>query len=87
MKEQEALQTTSDMLDAGKDPLKILESCRSAMELVGYDMTAAAAKEVYETAGLGPDDLALQHNIGIGGSAVVTLYRNNYPLVSQKSRD
>ncbi|MCP4752759.1 MAG: lipid-transfer protein [Proteobacteria bacterium] len=30
---------------------------KSAMKIVGYDMTAEAVKEVYETAGLGPDDV------------------------------
>ncbi|MBT4268268.1 MAG: lipid-transfer protein [Deltaproteobacteria bacterium] len=29
----------------------------NAMKIVGYDMTAAAVKQVYETAGLGPDDV------------------------------
>jgi sterol carrier protein 2 len=32
---------------------------KSAMSLIGYDMTAAAAKEVYETSGLGPKDVNL----------------------------
>ncbi|MBU3915096.1 lipid-transfer protein, partial [bacterium] len=32
---------------------------KSAMKIVGYDMTAAAAKEVYETAGVGPDEVDL----------------------------
>lgn len=30
---------------------------KSAMKIVGYDMTAAAAKEVYEQAGIGPEDV------------------------------
>ena len=30
---------------------------QSPMRIVGYDMTAAAAKEVYETAGIGPEDV------------------------------
>jgi sterol carrier protein 2 len=30
---------------------------KSAMKIVGYDMTAAAAKEVYEAAGIGPEDI------------------------------
>ncbi len=30
---------------------------KSAMKIVGYDMTGAAAKEVYETAGIGPEDV------------------------------
>ncbi len=30
---------------------------KSAMKLVGYDMTAAAAKDVYEQAGTGPEDV------------------------------
>jgi acetyl-CoA acetyltransferase len=30
---------------------------RSMMKLVGYDMTAAAATQVYESAGIGPDDV------------------------------
>ncbi|MCP4752383.1 MAG: lipid-transfer protein [Proteobacteria bacterium] len=32
---------------------------KSAMKIVGYDMTAAASKAVYEAAGLGPDDVDL----------------------------
>ncbi|MEE8398202.1 MAG: hypothetical protein V3S89_04295 [Desulfobacterales bacterium] len=27
------------------------------MKIVGYDMTAAAAKQVYEQSGLGPEDI------------------------------
>lgn len=30
---------------------------KSAMRIVGYDLTAAASKEVYEKAGIGPDEL------------------------------
>jgi sterol carrier protein 2 len=30
---------------------------RSPMSIVGYDMTAAAAKEVYENSGIGPDEV------------------------------
>lgn len=30
---------------------------RSMMKVVGYDMTAAAARQVYEAAGMGPDDV------------------------------
>lgn len=30
---------------------------KSAMKIVGYDMTAAAAKQVYESAGIGPDEV------------------------------
>jgi sterol carrier protein 2 len=30
---------------------------RSMMKLIGYDMTAAAAAQVYESAGIGPDDV------------------------------
>ena len=30
---------------------------KDMMQLVGYDMTAAASKQVYEAAGVGPDDL------------------------------
>ncbi len=30
---------------------------KSAMKIVGYDMSAAAAKEVYEVSGLGPEDV------------------------------
>ncbi|MCP4682969.1 MAG: lipid-transfer protein [Desulfobacterales bacterium] len=30
---------------------------KSAMKIVGYDMTAAAAKDAYEQAGLGPEDV------------------------------
>jgi hypothetical protein len=91
-------------------------SDRSARSIVGQQMTAKAARDVYEAAGVGPEDiqvielhdcfasnelityeglglcgegeagptrrrqvdgvnLALQHNIGLGGAAVVTLYR------------
>jgi len=32
---------------------------KDMMKLVGYDMTAAAAKQVYEQAGIGPDDVDL----------------------------
>ncbi len=32
---------------------------KSAMKIVGYDMTASAVKEVYETAGIGPDEVDL----------------------------
>lgn len=32
---------------------------KSAMKIVGYDMTAAAAKDVYEQAGIGPEDVDL----------------------------
>lgn len=32
-------------------------SGKSAMKIVGYDMTAAAAKQVYEQSGLGPEDI------------------------------
>jgi methanogenic corrinoid protein MtbC1 len=35
MKEPEALQIANEMLDTGEDPLKVLELCRKAMELVG----------------------------------------------------
>jgi hypothetical protein len=57
-------------------------------KLVGYDMTAAAARQVYEAAGIGPvwqlrgqadkrqvadARLALQHNMGLGGARVGTL--------------
>ncbi len=30
---------------------------KSALKIVGYDMTSAAAKDVYEQAGIGPDDV------------------------------
>ena len=30
---------------------------KSAMKIVGYDMTAAAAKDVYEQAGIGPEEV------------------------------
>jgi acetyl-CoA acetyltransferase len=32
---------------------------KSAMKIVGYDMTVAAAKEVYEAAGIGPEDIGV----------------------------
>jgi methanogenic corrinoid protein MtbC1 len=35
MKEQEALGLAKDMLDGGQDPLKILDLCREAVEIVG----------------------------------------------------
>jgi len=35
MKEKEALQEAKELLDAGKDPMEILESCSKAMEVVG----------------------------------------------------
>jgi len=35
MKEQEALEIADTMLDSGQDPLKVLELCRDAMDLVG----------------------------------------------------
>ena len=35
MKEKEALQEAKQLLDAGNDPVKILESCSKAMEIVG----------------------------------------------------
>jgi len=35
MKEPEALQIANEMLEAGDDPLRVLELCREAMELVG----------------------------------------------------
>ena len=35
MKEKEALQEAKQLLDAGTDPMKILESCSKAMEIVG----------------------------------------------------
>lgn len=36
MNEQEAYKITSAMLDAGEDPLKVLELCREAMTQVGH---------------------------------------------------
>lgn len=35
MKEKEALQEAKQLLDAGKDPMDILDSCSKAMEVVG----------------------------------------------------
>ena len=35
MREEEALKTAREMLDGGDDPLKILDSCRKAMVIVG----------------------------------------------------
>jgi 5-methyltetrahydrofolate--homocysteine methyltransferase len=35
MKEQEALGLAKDMLDGGQEPLKILDLCREAVEIVG----------------------------------------------------
>ena len=35
MRESEALALTQQMLDSGVDPLKILDDCRAAMEIVG----------------------------------------------------
>ncbi|MGI6405028.1 MAG: cobalamin B12-binding domain-containing protein [Syntrophaceticus sp.] len=35
LKEDEALQTTKELLDAGTDPMVILDHCREATELVG----------------------------------------------------
>lgn len=35
MKEKEALQEAKQLADAGTDPMKILESCSAAMEIVG----------------------------------------------------
>jgi len=35
MREDEALKITQQMLDAGKDPLEVLEACRQAMEVIG----------------------------------------------------
>jgi len=32
---------------------------RSMMKIVGYDMTKLAAQQVYETAGVGPEDIAV----------------------------
>ncbi len=35
MKEQEALETAKELIDSGKDPIEILNSCSKAMEIVG----------------------------------------------------
>ena len=35
MKEQEALETATELIDSGKDPIEILDSCSKAMEIVG----------------------------------------------------
>lgn len=35
MREDDALKITQQMLDAGKDPLEVLEACRQAMEVIG----------------------------------------------------
>ncbi|MBU0994376.1 MAG: lipid-transfer protein [Proteobacteria bacterium] len=45
---------------AGQSMITDFESSfkdKSAMKIVGYDMTSAAANEVYEQAGLGPEDV------------------------------
>ncbi|MCK5204976.1 MAG: B12-binding domain-containing protein, partial [Desulfobacterales bacterium] len=35
MREQEAIDLANKMLDNGQDPLKVLEFCREALEIVG----------------------------------------------------
>jgi len=35
MREEDALKIAGQMLDAGTDPLEVLEACRSAMEVIG----------------------------------------------------
>ncbi len=35
MREDDALRITTELLDAGHDPLDVLQSCRTAMEIVG----------------------------------------------------
>ncbi len=40
MREEEALQITTRMLDAGADPLDVLEACRQAMEIIGQRFEA-----------------------------------------------
>jgi len=35
MMEKEALQKAGEMLEGGEEPLKILDHCRAAMEIVG----------------------------------------------------
>lgn len=35
MREEDALKITTQMLDAGTDPLDVLETCREAMEVIG----------------------------------------------------
>jgi methanogenic corrinoid protein MtbC1 len=35
MREEDALKITGEMLDAGSDPLDILEACRQAMDVIG----------------------------------------------------
>jgi 5-methyltetrahydrofolate--homocysteine methyltransferase len=35
MKEQEAVQLAKDLIEGGEDPLKILEACKDAMNMVG----------------------------------------------------
>jgi methanogenic corrinoid protein MtbC1 len=35
MREEDALKITTQMLDAGTDPLDVLEACRQAMEIIG----------------------------------------------------
>jgi len=40
MREQEALDLAGKMLDAGEDPLKVLEFCRRALEIVGQRFEA-----------------------------------------------
>ena len=40
MREEDALQITNQMLDAGADPLDVLEACRQAMEIIGQRFEA-----------------------------------------------
>ncbi len=35
MREEDALKITNQMLEAGTDPLEVLEACRNAMEIIG----------------------------------------------------
>jgi methanogenic corrinoid protein MtbC1 len=35
MREEDALKITQEMLDAGAEPLEVLEACRNAMEVIG----------------------------------------------------
>jgi len=40
MREEDALQITIQMLDAGADPLDVLDACRQAMEIIGQRFEA-----------------------------------------------
>ena len=40
MREAEAMELAQKLLDAGEDPLKVLERCREALEIVGQQFEA-----------------------------------------------